>query len=392
ALAGTGSVPAPTTAAGVGEGDVFTIGFSSGTTGAPKGCLMTHANYAAVVQASREFELDGAPAPAHRRATFIYLPLAHASARLHQLVTLALGGELVYGSGGTDEVLAQVAETRPTYVAGVPRLFESAWVRAGSDPTALRAAFGGDLAYALTGGAPIAPELLAAYRDAGIVLVEGYGLTETATALTLSAPHDVRTGSVGRALGCVELRIATSGEILARGANVFAGYLDDEASTDAAFVDGWFRTGDLGRLDDDGYLYLTGRLKNLVVTSTGKNVAPEPIENALRLACGVSDVVVVGDRRPYLVALVAAADEQHAALAEAVRRINANVSPPERIRKLVVVPTPFADQAGLVTASGKTVRPAVTEHWADLLATAYADETHPRVVDIDRPAHLRAAG
>lgn len=376
------------------EAHLFTIGFSSGTTGTPKGCLLSHANYAAVVRASIEFELGGQPAPAHRAAVFVYLPLAHASARLHQLVTLAVGGELVYGSGSTDEVLTQIGESRPTYLAGVPRLFESAAIRAGNDADALRRTFGGNLAYALTGGAPIAAELLHAYERAGIRLVEGYGLTETATALTLSAPHDVRAGSVGRALGCVDLVVGPTGEIMARGANVFGGYLDDPTSTAEAFEGEWFRTGDLGRLDDDGYLYITGRSKSLLVTSTGKNVAPEPLENTIRVRCGVTDVVVIGDRRPYLIALVVASTERSAELVETMRAINADVSPPERVRKLVLLDRTFASTPSAVTASGKTVRSAVIAHHADLLDQVYDPGiiAAATVLDVDRPPRLLAAG
>lgn len=375
------------------DSDLFTIGFSSGTTGTPKGCLLTHANYAAVIRSALEFELAGRPPPAHRQAAFVYLPLAHASARLHQLLTLATGGELVYGTGSSTEVLRQIGESRPTYAAGVPRLFESAWIAADGDPETLRRMFGGNLVYVLTGGAPIAPELLDAYDRAGIRLVEGYGLTETSTALTLSAPHDVRVGSVGRALGGVDLRIAEDGEILARGANVFVGYLDDAAATKQAFVDEWFRTGDLGRLDADGYLYVTGRSKNLIVTSTGKNIAPEPLENAIRARSQVTDVVVVGDRRPYLCALVVAPSDRHAAVTEAVRTINVEVSPPERVKKLVMLDRPFADIPGLVTASGKTVRPAAIEHWRDVLDAVYGSGPEQAVViDVDRPPRLLAAG
>ncbi|WP_328395816.1 AMP-dependent synthetase/ligase [Nocardia sp. NBC_00416] len=375
--------------------DLYSISFSSGSTGKPKGCLLTHGSYAAVVEMAVAAETHPWHGLAHRETAFVFLPLAHASARLQQLTTFAVGGELVYGSGDTAQILEQIARTRPTYVPGVPRLFESAYLRADRDPDRLRAMFGDRLVYALTGGAPIAPEMLSAYADAGISLVEGYGLTETSTALTISTPHDNRPGTVGRALSGVELRIAGDGEILARGPNMFSGYLDDPQATARALRDGWFHTGDLGQLDADGYLTVTGRKKNLIVTSTGKNVAPEFAENVFRQSCRLDGVVVAGDGRPYLVAVVTAGHHRvdDGELTAAARRVNAEVSPPEWVRKIVVVDRALSRADGELTDSGKTVRHIVLANMAGTLDDVYRGTVRDGVRVIDTVASpLRSAG
>ncbi|GGL31208.1 AMP-dependent synthetase/ligase [Nocardia jinanensis] len=380
----TGAAATPT----VGPHDLYSISFTSGSAGKSKGCLLTHGNFAAVVTMAVAAETHPEYGLAHRDIAFVFLPLAHASARLQQLTTFAAGGELVYGHGDTARILEQIAQTGPTYVPGMPRLFESAYLRANRDPLVLRAMFGDRLIYALTGGAPIAPELLAAYAAAGIPLVEGYGSTETSTALTIATPHANRPGTVGRALPGVELRIAGDGEILARGPNMFAGYLDDPEATAQALRDDWFHTGDLGHLDSDGYLTVTGRKKNLIITSTGKNVAPEYAENIFRQTCRLDGVVVAGDNRPYLIALVLAGghtvDDDE--LASAARLINSAVSPPERIRKIAVVDRALSRADGELTESGKTVRPTVLAHLRGVVDDIYQG-TAPdsvRVIEIVR--------
>lgn len=367
----------------------YTIVFSSGSTGAPKGCVLTHANYVAVLRMAAERETSGTERAAHRTRAFVYLPLAHVSARLQQLTTFTLGGELIYGAGSTDELLRQIARTRPTYVPGVPRLFESAYTRAGRDPVRLREMFGDSLSYALTGGAPIDPEMLASYEAAGIALVEGYGLTETCAALTLCTPQSNRRGSVGRALPGVDLRTAPDGEILARGANVFAGYLGDPVGTREVLSSGWLATGDLGRIDDDGFVYITGRKKNILVTSTGKNIAPEPIENRIRAMFAVDDVAVVGDRRPFLTALLftEASALDDVALVEGFRTMNREVSPPERVRKVAFVPRELTAAAGEITPSGKMIRSAVIAQNDLVIEDLYAGRRSPgiHVIDVEGP-------
>lgn len=360
----------------------YSVVFSSGSTGAPKGCVLTHANFASVLRMASEVEAGGPDGAEHRERAFVYLPLAHVSARLQQLTTFTLGGELLYGTGGTADLLAQISELQPTYVPGVPRLFESAHLRVGGVPAKLRAVFGPRLRYALSGGAPMDPEVRAAYEAAGITLVEGYGLTETAAALALSAPHDRRAGSVGRPLPGVDLRIAADGEILARGANVFGGYLDAPEVTAEAFEGEWFRTGDLGRIDADGFLFVTGRKKNLIVTSNGKNVAPEPIENQLRIALGISDVLVVGDGRPYLTAILFAPDERETeSIIRTVTGVNDDFSPPERVRKVAMIPLALTVDDGSLTASGKIIRPVLIDRLSDVIAAVYSG-SRSGIIDI----------
>lgn len=368
-------------ASAVRPSDTFSIVFSSGSTGAPKGCVLTHDNYVSVLRMAKAVEEGGPRGGIHRTHAFVYLPLAHVSARLQQLTTLSFGGELIYGSGDTGALLEQIRETQPTYVPGVPRFFESAYLRADRDPARLRAMFGDRIEYALTGGAPIDPAMLETYERAGITLVEGYGLTETAAALTLCAPHVNRPGSVGRALPGVELRLADDGELLAKGPNIFAGYLGSASATADAFIDGWFRTGDLARIDDDGFVHITGRKKNLIITSTGKNVAPEPIENRLRSTLGIDDVTLVGDGRPFLIALLFL-DGRHDAerLVDGIRLVNAEVAPPERVRKIVLVPVPLDPARGEVTPSGKLVRHVVLGHHRALVDAVYAGRDPGHVV------------
>ncbi|MGO2751548.1 MAG: AMP-dependent synthetase/ligase [Pseudoclavibacter sp.] len=380
--------------AGVDSGDTYSVIFSSGSTGAPKGCILSHENYVSVLRMVCDVEGGGPNGGSHRQHAFVYLPLAHVSARLQQLTTLSFGGELIYGHGTTSEILVQIGEARPSYVPGVPRFFESAYLRAHRDPGRLRALFGDQLHYALTGGAPIDPDMLHTYRAAGITLVEGYGLTETAAALTLGAPHSNRAGSVGKALPGVSLKLGDDGELLARGANVFSRYLDDHASTSEAFDDGWFRTGDLANIDADGFVRITGRKKNLIVTSTGKNIAPEPTENRLRSVLGIDDVALVGDGRPFLIALLFGVNADEAArLVAGTRAINAELAPPERIRKVVLLPDPLDPALGEVTPSGKLVRQVVLERHRALLDDVYQRRGPlERVIEIiAAPAASRAA-
>ncbi|SNT10668.1 AMP-dependent synthetase/ligase [Rhodococcoides kyotonense] len=374
--------------------DLFSISFSSGSTGKPKGCMLTHANYAAVVTMAIEAETHPVHGLGHRELAFVYLPLAHASARLQQLTTFAAGGELAYGSGGTADILRQIADVAPTYVPGVPRLFESAYMRADRDPLTLRNMFGNRLAYALTGGAPIASEMLETYARAGISLVEGYGLTETSTALTIATPHDNKPGTVGRPLSGVQIRTAEDGEILARGPNIFLGYLDDDEATADVLRGGWFHTGDLGSVDVGGYLTITGRKKNLIVTSTGKNVAPEHAENIFRRSCRIDGVVVVGDGRPFLIAVVFAGDYpiDDEELGDVAFRVNADVSPPEWIRKILVLDRALSHTDGELTDSGKIVRHIVLSTLDSAVDDVYRGlvPAGARVIDTVRQARPAA--
>ncbi|MEU1016851.1 long-chain fatty acid--CoA ligase [Streptomyces sp. NPDC005898] len=417
-------------AAGRAAGDLATVIYTSGTTGLPKGCLLTHGNLLAVQRATVPL-VDGGPGD----STYLYLPLAHLLAQLIEFTTLAQGGTLTFFGGRVEDVVAELQEARPTHLPSVPRLFEKvrsfvlslAQAREGgrerfeeavrigvmaADGTLppelrdayeaadkelyglVRQALGGRLRWALTGGAPIAPDTVDFLRACGIAVYEGYGMTESAGVLTLNHPGAVRYGTVGRPVDGVELRIAPDGEILARGAMVFAGYHNDPRATRATLDDeGWLRTGDLGALDEDGYLTITGRKKDLIITSGGKNLTPSLSELALQTSPFVSRAVMVGDRRPHPVALITLDAEEvtgwaaregrelatplsrdprvRALVQEAVDAANATVSRPARIRDFAVLDEDFTVESGLLTPSLKVRRQAVTERYTDVLEELY---------------------
>lgn len=376
------------------------IVYTSGTTGPPKGCRLTHGNLGAIQDATLPL-IKGGPGD----STYLYLPLAHMLAQLIQYTTLTEGGELCYFGGRIENVLAELAEVAPTHLPSVPRLFEKlhsvvlalaesqeggrerfeAAVRVGvlaadgrlpeelraqheaaekSLYSPVRAAFGGRLRWALTGGAPIAPATLDFLRACGISVYEGYGMTESGGVISINHPAAVRHGTVGRPIAGCEVRIAEDGEVLARGAMVFPGYHANEAATaEALDPEGWLHTGDLGELDADGYLRITGRKKELIITSAGKNITPTEVEFAVQRSRYVSRAVLIGDRRPYAVALITLDAEEitawaarealdlgptptthpavHALVEAAVTEANTTVSRPSRIRAFHILPEDF---------------------------------------------------
>ncbi|MFE0099442.1 AMP-dependent synthetase/ligase [Streptomyces sp. NPDC059009] len=416
--------------------DLATIIYTSGTTGLPKGCRLTHGNLGAV-QASTLPLIDSRPGD----ATYLYLPLAHLLAQLIEVTTLIHGGAICYFGGRIENVVAELAEARPTHLPSVPRLFEKVHsmvlslaesqeggrerfeeaVRIGvlaadgALPAELKEAYeaadqalyglvrqalGGRVRWALTGGAPIAQQTIDFLRACGIDVYEGYGMTESAGVITLNHPGAVRYGTVGRPVAGCEVRIAEDGEVLARGANVFPGYHGDPAATAAALdPDGWLHTGDLGALDEDGYLTITGRKKDLIITSGGKNLTPSLSELAVQQSRFVSRAVMIGDQRPYPVALITLdADEirgwaqregieltgapgrdprVRALVQEAVDAANATVSHPARIRAFAVLDEDFTVEDGLLTPSLKVRRRAVTERFGPVVDELYATATAP---------------
>ncbi|MFE6838393.1 AMP-dependent synthetase/ligase [Streptomyces sp. NPDC057705] len=411
------------------------IVYTSGTTGLPKGCRLTHGNLGAIQDATVPL-VKGGPGD----STYLYLPLAHLLAQLIQYTTLLDGGELCYFGGRIEDVLAEIAEARPTHLPSVPRLFEKLHsavlslaesreggrerfeeaVRLGvlaadgrlpqdrraeyeaaqkSLYSLVRGAFGGRLKWALTGGAPIAPATLDFLRACGISVFEGYGMTESGGVISLNHPEAVRHGTVGRPIAGCEVRIAEDGEVLARGAMVFPGYHANEAATAQALDgEGWLHTGDLGELDADGYLRITGRKKELIITSAGKNLAPTEVEFAVQRSRYVSRAVLIGDRRPYPVALITLdADEitawaaregldpgptpsthpaVHALIEAAVAEANATLSRPARIRAFHILPEDFTTAAGTLTPTLKLRRAAVAEQYAEVIAGLYGEADH----------------
>lgn len=410
--------------------DLATIIYTSGTTGLPKGCLLTHANLGAVQSATLPL-IEGGPGD----STYLYLPLAHLLAQLIEFTTLIQGGELCFFGGKIEEIVGELAEARPTHLPSVPRLFEKVYsvvlslaesqeggrerfeeaVRIGvlaadgvlppelqdayeaADKALyglVRQALGGRVRWALTGGAPIAPHVIDFLRACGIAFFEGYGMTESAGVISLNHPGAVRYGTVGRPIEGCEVRMADDGEILARGEMVFPGYHADPAATrDALDDEGWLHTGDLGAVDADGYLTITGRKKDLIITSGGKNLTPSHFELSVQRSRFVSRAVMVGDKRPYPVALITVDAEEiggwagregvelteplsrdprvRALVQEVVDEANAAVSRPARIREFALLDEDFTVEGGLLTPSLKVRRRAVTERYGDVVDALY---------------------
>jgi long-chain acyl-CoA synthetase len=419
----------------IGTDDVATIVYTSGTTGPPKGCMLTHRNVLATGEAYR-VQVGLKPGA----VLFMFLPLAHALARVVQMVSLEVGCTLAFWSGDSRRLVEDVGAAAPTHFPSVPRVFEKiharvlargsegsavkqrlfAWaiatgrrarpaMRAGTASAALRAqyaladrlvlskvreVFGGRLELALTGAAPIPAEVLEFLDACGITVLEGYGMTETCAAATLNPPAEPRFGTVGPALPGTSVAIADDGEILLRGPNVFKGYHRDDEATAAVFEGDAVRTGDLGELDD-GYLRITGRKKDLIITSSGKNISPTNIENALRESRWISQAVVHGDNRSYLVALLTLDPEEAPALAaelgigggdvramashervrEALQRdvdeANARFARIEQVKKFTVLDQDLSQEAGELTPTMKVKRAVVEQRYADTFSSLY---------------------
>jgi long-chain acyl-CoA synthetase len=423
--------------------DLATLIYTSGTTGRPKGCELTHSNLLADVRnvlagpLAVVFATPGC-------STLLFLPLAHVLARIIQVGCLE--GNCVLGHApDTRTLLPDLVSMRPMFLLAVPRVFEKlyngaeqqalaspmkgpvfraatrtaiAWSRAsgeqGSGPgpglrlahglfdrlvySKLRAAVGGRVRYAVSGGAPLGERLGHFFRGAGITIMEGYGLTETTAAATVNPPGRNKIGTVGLPLPGVSVRIAEDGEILIKGPNVFAGYWQNDAATKEALdPDGWLRTGDVGNLDDEGFLRVTGRKKEVIVTAGGKNVAPAVLEDRIRAHPLVSQCVVVGDTRPYVACLITLDEEalepwkaRHsrpagATVAElasdpeliaeiqaAVDEANKAVSRAESIRRFRILASDLTEEAGYLTPSLKVRRSVVMKNFAAEIDALYA--------------------
>jgi long-chain acyl-CoA synthetase len=421
--------------AAVEEDDVATIVYTSGTTGPPKGCMLTHGNVLFSMRAYVDHISLRTPA-----TLFMFLPLAHALARLVQMVSLEVGATLAFWSGDSRRLIQDVAAAKPTHFPSVPRIFEKIHTRAlaqGSEGGAakrrlfawavatgrraragqragtvspflrgqhavadrlvlsrIRELFGGRLELALTGAAPIPLEVLEFLDACGVTVLEGYGMTETCAAATLNKPDDLRLGTVGLPLPGTAVEIADDGEIMLGGPNVFKGYHRDEEATRAVFEGDAVHTGDLGEVDAGGFLRITGRTKDLIITSSGKNVTPTNIENALRESRWISQAVVHGDNRSYLVALLTLdADEapslaemvgvegdacalaSHPGVREALQRdvdaANARFARIEQIKRFGVLERDLSQAAGELTPTMKVKRSVVQQRYAEEFAALY---------------------
>lgn len=417
--------------------ELATLVYTSGTTGPPKGCMLSHANFMATVgMYAQQLQLG----PGH--SIYQFLPLAHVLARVAQAVSLSVGARLVYWGGETENLMDELAQAAPTHVPAVPRIYEKihraivnrvaegkpfeqamfTWgVRCGAQARAsLRARrqpdlltdlqyrvaqrlvlskvkrlFGPGLQVAMVGAAPIDPELLEFFDACGVLVLEGYGLTETCAASTLNTEDAVRFGTVGRPLPGTEVAIAHDGEILIRGPHVFRGYYRDPVATEAVLTgDGWLRSGDLGEISDDGFLSITGRKKDLIITSSGKNIAPAAIESQLRESRFISEAVVYGDNRPYLVAMLTLDRDEALKLAQRlqiatdavtiagdegvrleiekeINRVNRKFARIEQVKRFAILGHDLTQADGELTPTAKVKRAIVYEKYADLLAGLY---------------------
>ncbi|GIJ80455.1 long-chain acyl-CoA synthetase [Micromonospora phaseoli] len=417
--------------------DIATIVYTSGTTGPPKGCVLRHRNISADIGNATAV----LPELLHPGAsTVLFLPLAHAFARLIQVGMVHTRATMVH-SADVSGVLDQLRRFRPTFILAVPRMFEKLhdqarqsaedahrrWLFTFAERVALRysraldtgagpglplrlahlvcdlaayrrlrAALGGRCRLAMVGGAPLGERLGHFFRGVGITVLEGYGLTETSPALTANLPTALRIGTVGRPLPGVRIRIADDGEVHARGEVVFTGYWNNpEATREALTDDGWLRTGDLGQLDDDGYLRITGRAKEIMVTAAGKNLAPTPIEENIRAHPLVSQVMLVADGRPYVSALVTVdpqawqrwrdrhghpgasvsqlrdSPQLRNEIQDAVDRANRSVSHAEQVKTFQILHRDLTEADGELTPTLKVKRKTVEDHFADDVAALY---------------------
>jgi long-chain acyl-CoA synthetase len=409
----------------VGDDDLYTLIYTSGTTGPPKGCMILNRNYYDMVGTIDEIEEFFLPTD----VMLLYLPLAHNFGRLMHLLGAHLGFTIAFLADPRriGEVMPQV---RPTILPTVPRVLEKVhaavsanfaaatgvkrWLvnwalgvgtdvselRQRREPVPSRLAFkhrladrlvfskvkerlGGRLRAAISGGAPLAKEIGEFFHKLDVLILEGYGQTEETSAATVNRPAHFKFGTVGPAIPGIELKLAEDGEILIAGPTVFAGYLDDAAATQAALPgDGWLHTGDVGTLDEDGFLTVTDRKKDMIVTAGGKNVSPQNLENMLKTVSVVSQALIVGDRRPYLVALITldddeveklgSRDEAEVLVQQSVESVNGDLARFEQIRRYTILPRDFSAEQNEVTPTLKLKRRIVEEHFAAELEKLYA--------------------
>ena len=414
---------------GVGPDDVFTLIYTSGTTGPPKGCVLTHGNYRAnaeMLEQVAEIEEDS--------VVFVFLPLAHALSRMTQMVGIDLGATLGFWQRDKEKMLDDLQEIAPTHFPAVPRIFEKIYEQArkqadgkikekvfdgavaigrevrilerqGDEPgpvlkkeydladkqvlSKVRDIFGGNLKLAITGAAPVAKDMLEFFDACGVLILEGYGSTETSAVVSANSPDDFKFGTVGRPLPGSEVKIDDDqdengrGEILVKGPHVFQGYHDLEEETKEVLSDnGWFKTGDLGTLDDEGFLTIAGRTKEIIVTSSGKNITPTNIEEKINESPLVSQAIVYGDDRPYLVALVTLdednvdgdKDDARDEVQKAIDDANADLAKIEQVKKFTILDRELSQDEDELTPTLKIKRENVYENFKDEIDALYDDE------------------
>ena len=418
--------------------DLITIIYTSGTTGEPKGVMLTQYNVAINawygLQRAGEIGMSG---------TFLsFLPLSHVLERSAGYYAVLMSGGHIAFSEDAGKVVENILEVKPTAMVSVPRLFEKIYSRIYENvhqmsplkrqmfhkavetgrqyiyqkyvkrqPTGLlglkyriydklifrkiRNRFGGSLEFFISGGAPLDKTINEFMWIIGIPVLEGYGLTETSPAVTLNSLDEIRFGSVGRPLNETEFKLAEDGELLAKGPQIMRGYYRDEKATKEAFVDGWFKTGDIARIDDEGYVYIIDRKKEIIVTAGGKNIAPQPLENALKLDKYISQAYIHGDKKPYLVALLTPNLERliefaHAKqinylgvddlvanhqvqqlFADRIAQFNKNLPAYETIKKFVLLPREFSTEGGELTPTMKLKRKVIYDAYQGKIEQLY---------------------
>jgi long-chain acyl-CoA synthetase len=403
-------------AAAIDPAQTATIIYTSGTTGPPKGVVLTHANLVFEIGAVENLLGLG-----EEDEQLLFLPLAHSFARVVEWACIAIGASTAFAEG-LPQLVPNMGEVRPTFVAAVPRVFEKAYAkmqatfaekrkkaiarkivdwslaqgrersekqRRGEPAESwryrmadrlvfqkVRATFGGRLRFFVSGGAPLSAEIAEFFHAAGILVLEGYGLTETTAAATCNRPDSYRFGTVGPALPGVEIKIAADGEILIRGGNIMTGYWNAPAATaEVLDADGWFHSGDIGVIEEGGHVRITDRKKDIIVTAGGKNVAPQNIENDLKASCPlVSQAVVLGDRQKFLVALLTLTEEAardraaaESVVADAVATLNKRLASYETIKRHKILDQDFTEESGELTPSLKVKRKVVSErHRAEI--------------------------
>jgi long-chain acyl-CoA synthetase len=418
--------------------DAYTFIYTSGTTGPPKGVVLTHRNAASIGAAVQDLDFihEG-------DLSYLYLPLAHVFALTVQLGSFEAGTAIIFFGGDTRQIIGELTETSPTYLPSVPRIFEKLYAMATAQADAgspsdreqffgaiqvgvkvrrlqeaghdvppeladafaaaeerifapVRKLFGGRVRQAVSGAAPIASEILEFFYACGVPVLEGWGMTETTGIGTVNTVDALKFGTVGRPIPGVEVRIAEEdGEILVRGPNVFREYWQNPEATAEALVDGWLHTGDLGTIDDEGFLHITGRKKDIIITAGGKNLTPANLENDLKQSRWVSQAVMHGDRRPFPVALVtldeeeilpwardhglpedvgalAEHDDVRALIQADLDRANAKYAQVEQIKKFTILDHDLSQETGELTPTLKVKRNVVNDKHADVFEALYA--------------------
>jgi long-chain acyl-CoA synthetase len=420
-------------------GDLATLVYTSGTTGDPKGVMLTHRNIVSNVEGSRAVFMDFGPAD----VALSFLPLSHIFERMAGYYMMLSAGATIAYAEGVEQVPANMAEVRPTVMCSVPRLYEKMYARidekVASDPPARQKIFhwalgvgrevfrhavekrapglglklkhavanrlvfrkvkervGGRLRVFVSGGAPLAREIAEFFGAAGLTILEGYGLTETSPVISVNRPHDFKPGTVGKPIPGVEVKIADDGEILTRGPHVMKGYYNKpEATAEAIDAEGWFHTGDVGIFDHEGFLVITDRKKDIIVTSGGKNIAPQPIENLLKTNKYIAEIVMIGNRRHFPAALLVPSFENLEKWARekgvpftsreeliarpevvefyhrTVRELTDHLAPFEKIKKLALLPREFSLESGELTPKLSVKRRVVEQKYKDVIDRLY---------------------